>query len=233
MKNEREMLPHFLRHYGPEVDEIHLVDNGSTDGSDDIARERPNVFVHPEGDREVVDEDLYVCIKQDMWRTWCQDVDWVIGVDIDELLWFGCGLRKFIEGADQGGCTCLDVLGWNMIGNGFDDKSPITEQIKHGVRTDKYGLINNEKFAGFYNKMAVWKPKLMRPCFGHGCHTSEPTGTVKISRVPVYLLHYKFASLDRALGVHRNRKLGIKDFTDEQTRAYYSWADKNKVQVIP
>jgi len=182
-KNEERMLPWFLRHYAF-ADEIHIHDNGSTDGSLGIMAANPKVSVSnliTEG----LDDGVIVAVKNCYYKT--LDSDWFIIVDIDEFVFireYGgkpCDIRRYLEMCQAGDITLPQVSGYQMVGNGWpedDGKSLLVDICKIGAPD------------AFFSKRVVVQ-KRVNINYEVGCHRCNPTGFVVHSNdISLKLLHY-------------------------------------------
>ena len=162
--NEELFLPYFLRHYRRYADRITLFDNHSTDRSAEIARQAGAV-VRPHDSGDEFRDDLLLQVKNNCWKE-CrgQGVDWVVVVDVDEILYHP-DLRGFLRRSREEGVTVCTATGFNMV----SDRPPTTagqvyEEITRGVPAPRY------------SKMAVFNPDAIRAqmvtLYGGSCHSA-------------------------------------------------------------
>ena len=105
--------------------------------------------------------------------------DWLIMVDIDEVLWTPEGLRATLENA--GGCEVIRSAGYNMTGDGLpkDDGRQIYEISPWGVKSP------------VYSKTVIIRPEVQIQ-WALGRHFVEHCSG-RISPKPmVKLLHYRY-----------------------------------------
>ena len=85
--NEQVMLPHFIDHYSSFCDKLFIYDNFSTDLSSDICKNNAKVeFLNFETGGEIRD-DIYLTIKNNVWKRSRGEADFVIVCDVDEFLY--------------------------------------------------------------------------------------------------------------------------------------------------
>jgi glycosyltransferase involved in cell wall biosynthesis len=110
MRNEALRLPYFLEYYrGLGVDEFFLVDNGSDDGSDEIARSHPDVHVFRthESFRHYANWTEVLLNRFGRGR-------WCLAADLDEILVYPgsevFGLRPLIGHLEATGCSAMQAV---------------------------------------------------------------------------------------------------------------------------
>jgi hypothetical protein len=190
--NERLILPYFMRHYWQFADQITILDNHSTDGSADLARELGGLVVPYESGNQVRD-DIYQRLKNNCWKG-CE-ADWVIVVDADEFV--HCpDMAVFLARQQEAGATLLRPHGWDMV----HDRLPTTAgQIYDEVRRGSPST--------FYDKPCVFRPgEIAEINFVPGAHNARPTGRVVEARdASLRLLHFRGLSADYLVARYRER----------------------------
>jgi len=191
-KNERAMMPFFLRHYLTFADSIVVYDAGSTDGTLDLLLPQPSVEVRP-CPYAGLDDVASLKLSMTAYRESEGQFDWVMWVDCDEFIWAD-SVPRVLETL-----TTFDVAmpaGFNMICEGLpedDGKSQIWQLCPMGVRAPVYG------------KPVVFRPNVeMR--WNLGRHAIEHV-TPKLT--PAYvlrLLHYRY------LGYNYTRARNLRNY---------------------
>lgn len=189
-KNEERIMPFFIKHYEPWVDEILIIDGGSTDASLKIANELGNGKVKsrqaPYDDGKYINDIILRKIRNEEWKEGCQNFDWTIVCDNDELLYHPNILEKLAE-YKSAGVTIPKIQGYQMISKSFPDPTlKITDQIQKGTLSTTYtkNIIFDSK-----------KISNMQYCCGS--HKCFPTGKISYSdKAELKLLHYRMLSYD-------------------------------------
>lgn len=181
------MLEFFFRHYQPWVERFVFFDDGSTDGSREYLRSKPNVEVRPfryadpdsfESSRKVV---FHHCWKESQGLA-----DWVIVLDVDEFLYHP-SLDEYLRHCEHQGITCIPALGFEMITNTFPGSGEsLARSRTRGVPSP------------WYCKLGMFNPDAMESvAFSGGSHSARMTGRVVLpKRDELLLLHYKKLGLD-------------------------------------
>ena len=180
--NEATILPFFLRHYADLVDRFHVLDNGSTDATLSMLAGDPRIRVRPftvRGDSFVAEEQR---LSELMWQHSRGIADWVIVIDIDELLYHP-DFRGYLKRCTEGYVTAIRAVGYDMVADGF----PPAGRLLHREATRGARSIN-------YDKACLFDPNaIVATNFQPGRHSSAPTGAVRWPEAPeVALLHYKY-----------------------------------------
>jgi FkbM family methyltransferase len=188
------MIPFFLRHYLPIADKIMVYDGGSTDKSLELLREHKKVEIIPLPSEKLDDLQL-MHLRNEAWKPYREDYDWVIVCDMDELLWHK-DLKKKLEEFRRARTTVPVIKGFQMISDTFPDNQ--TRQLYDVVRE---GFHDPEHL----NKLMIFNPKCVDIRYEMGCHKANPIGTVNFSNEPLYLLHFKFAGYREF--IERNKRM--------------------------
>lgn len=166
--NEKAIMPLVVKHYQKFCDTIFILDNHSTDGSQELARELGCVVI-PFGTKFFDDEENRT-IKNNCWKG--SSADWVIVADFDEIL--------FHDGRHAApiGSTIIKTIGWQIM----SDEMPKNDllEITNGYRFDNY------------SKNIIFDPKRIKEInYNPGAHRIDPVGDVVYSSEELYVLHYK------------------------------------------
>ena len=185
--NEEKILPFYLDYYTNfiKADKIILYDGGSTDNTPNIVKEYPNVEFIIE-DKGKMDERNLRDIRNEGWKKYRNEYDWVIVCDMDEFIYHP-NLKKLLEKYDNEGVTIPKVDGFDMISKDFPD-------FKKGKYLPSF-IQDGIYLPEWLNKSAVFKPKNVDINYNFGTHNCIPTGEVKYSEsTEIKLLQYKWLS---------------------------------------
>lgn len=185
--NEEYILPHLLRYYSTFCEKIHIIDNMSTDRSVEIINSFANTEIIPYDSNEEVRDDIYLKIKNNVWKTSTGEADYVIVGDADEFLYHE-DMVKFLTESFAKGVTLFKPEGYHMIGDedlilSSDDN--IFEKVTEGI----IGSSNDKLMLFDCNKIAQIN-------YSFGCHGASPVGQVVLSSdKSLKMLHYKYLGL--------------------------------------
>ena len=232
-RNERLMMPFFLRHYEQFADKIIVWDNGSEDGTQDIVRAHPKAELREWDTGGIFDEIEHTRLKNEEYKK--TGPGWKIVVDVDELLFVRQGLRDFLNHCENSGIQVVTTQGFNMISltpPEDDGKTLLTDIVKEGVSSF------------WYDKTAIFKQEV-NINFNHGCHKCNIKEDVRILKEPwVKLLHYRRLGLDqviqRAEWLHsvinkyqnEELKLGAESTDPELQKRLFNEIWNNKEKII-
>lgn len=188
-KNEEQIMPFFIQHYSPWVDEIIIIDGYSTDRSLDIAYalggNKIKVKKHAFDTGKEVNDELFKNIRNIEWKENAESFDWIIICDMDEFLYHPNLISKLIE-FKQKNITLPYVKGYHMIGMNLPIPDlPLIQQIKKGTPDP------------LYNKHIIFNPKAIKNInYNEGSHICNPEGFVSYSEEDLFLLHYRKLSYE-------------------------------------
>jgi glycosyltransferase involved in cell wall biosynthesis len=180
--NEELFLPYFLNYYSF-ADKIIVFDNFSSDKSIEIIKKYKNTEYTYYFTNESIRDDYYLFIKNQLWKSYKNDCDWMIIVDIDEIVYHPLDLREFITRLPKD-TAYIECYGFEMFSNNFFNAKgdTIFEKCKTGIPHNKHNKISiiNTKLVSEINYLA-------------GCHMANPVIKGRIIKDPMLkLLHYKF-----------------------------------------
>jgi len=183
--NEEYMLPYFIRHYKNFVSHFVFYDNFSTDNSREIMKTAPNVMIKDYGSNDEIRDDVMISLKNNCWKSARRHADWVIVVDIDELIYHP-NMINLLKSGKQVGATILKPAGFQMVGDTIPSgEGQIYEEMNTGALDSKY------------SKLAIFNPRAIAEMnYIHGCHAASPRGRVAIKKpIGLKLLHYHYLTL--------------------------------------
>lgn len=145
------MAKHFLNHYTPICDKILVYDNMSTDNTVKLLKTDPKVEVIQFDTNNRFDDFKHSEIKNNCWKQYRNEYDWVICIDFDEFLYHP-NLKNILENFKNTNVTIPSILGFNMKSFKFpsDYNNPIIQQVKYG------------RFDNFFSKNIIFNPKKNR-----------------------------------------------------------------------
>lgn len=187
MRNEIRILPFFIRHYSAFSDQIHLFDDGSDDGSAELATAHPKVTVHPISGG--LDEAALLELAHESYPMARGKADWCMWPDIDEFVYHP-RISTCLQCYDSMGCDMVRPAGFNLVGRGLptdDGVRQIWELLRTGVP------------APVYSKPIVFKPdaEIQWGTGKHSVHraplTINPWGNLYVpDSWRLRLLHYRY-----------------------------------------
>lgn len=185
--NEEYILPHLLRYYSTFCEKIHILDNMSTDRSIEIINSFPNTEIIPYDSKEEVRDDIYLKLKNNVWKSSVGDADYVIVGDADEFLYHE-DMVKFLTESFEKGITLFRPEGYHMIGDEdliLSSDDSIFEKVTEGI----IGSSNDKLMLFDCNKLAQIN-------YTFGCHAANPVGHIVLSNDKnLKMLHYKYLGL--------------------------------------
>lgn len=216
--NDKFYIPFIHRHYSKFCERIVMLDQESTDGSQELARSL-GIEVRTRLGNTINDED-YITWKNDhphkLGRTdqlsWkecrCKGIDYVIVVDADEFVVIPEGLTG----------TFPKVMGYNMI----SESLPIHDVFE----------INTGAYSIQYSKQAIFNPDAIEEInYVHGAHVHNAVGKLTTSEwQTVRLYHYRMiGSVERIINRHAEYRPRVSVFNRKYKMAFhYDHSDNAK-----
>ena len=177
-RNERLMLPYFLKHYVTWVDKLIFYDDKSDDGTRKLISECTKAELRDWPGTTGLDDAAFLDFAHEAWKEARCNAEWVIYVDADELLYHEdmlTLLRTYL--AD--GVEVPQIRGYTMFSREFPTTTgQIYDQVRAGVPDD------------VWNKPAIFRRFMHWTMGRHGLDftkfspRSSPTAEIK-------LLHYR------------------------------------------
>lgn len=133
LRNERLILPFFLRHYAPWVDKLIFFDDKSTDGTRELIGECPKAELRDWPGTTGLDDVAFLDFAHEAWKEARCNAEWVIWVDADELLYHPDMLNVLRTYLAQG-IEMPQIQGFTMFSREFPTTTgQIYEQVRAGV----------------------------------------------------------------------------------------------------
>ena len=182
--NEEKIIPFFLEHYNEFVDHYYIYDNYSDDETDKLLSKQSNITVSKYDTQGTFNDFIHQQIKNTAWKQSRGKADWVIVIDMDELLYIPQMTQFLIQNS---GYTLFKPEGYNMVSETFPDYDiKIIESVNKGVKHD------------FYSKSVLFNPyRIVEINYEPGAHEDYPEGIVSVARDNnLKLLHFKNLGID-------------------------------------
>lgn len=192
--NEEKILSHLLNYYSKFCSKITILDNQSTDSSVQIVKSFSNTEVLSWNSNNEIRDDLYLQIKNNVWKKDRGVFDYVIVGDADEFLYHSDIINFLIE-SKKNNISIFKPVGYHMIADenyDLNDNCDLINEVKYGIRGESN------------DKLMMFSPELQEINYFPGCHSANPQGKLVpyISTGDLKMLHYKY--------------LGVKDFIPKQ-----------------
>ena len=172
--NDEDLLPFFLRHYAPIVDNMTFIDSGSTDKTLDLIKAHKVI----QTGLTWWDWDKLHEIRNNIWKQ--SNYDLVFFPDLDEFL-YRQNLREFLE---KNTYDIYQMEGFQMVSESFPKPDTDILSINLGVPMP------------LYNKYVVFNPKAD---FSFPDAHNIKTTSDNISRFAIKLLHYQHLGVENML----------------------------------
>ena len=182
--NEEKILPFILDYYSPICDKITIMDNESDDNSVEIIKSYQKTEVRNYSTNGEIRDDIYLEIKNNIWKESRGKADWVIVCDVDEILYHPNLVSKQDELKIQG-YTIIKPHGFDMYSDNFPSKSLL--EITNGVKDNR-----------LLGKCIIFNPNMIDEInYKTGCHKCYPSGNLKYyKKDDIKMLHYKCLNID-------------------------------------
>lgn len=215
--NEEKILPFVMDYYSSFCTKLLIIDNESDDHSVSIIESYQNAQVRSYSSKQEIRDDLYLEIKNNVWKESRGKADWVIVCDTDEILYHP-NLKEELEKISTEGYTIIKPFGFDMYSKSFPNKSLL--EIRNGIDDFRH-----------LSKCIIFDPNLIEEInFKAGCHKCYPKGKVKIYSNPNFkLLHYKNLNLDFLLLRNRRFKERLSRFNIDNKLGKHYLFDEQKI----
>ncbi|QGJ70998.1 Glycosyltransferase [Planctomycetales bacterium 10988] len=220
--NDIRMLPYFMRHYLPYVDQFVLFDDHSTDVSVAYLSQYPQVEVcplmrnRPDSFIESMRELFHHCWKESRGKA-----DWVIVCNVDEHHYHP-DLLGYLEQANEDGITVIPSVGYQMVNEEFPEARTTQSRL--------CDMINTGVPYSYMDKIAIFNPNEVDEInYAEGRHSAQPTGNIVYPKQSEVLnLHFKYLSKEYVIERHAELCSGLrsKDF-QQNWGIQYTW-DRDK-----
>jgi hypothetical protein len=216
--NEEKMMPHFLKHYSEFCDEIFIYDNFSNDDTAAICQSFPKVNLLQYDSGNEIRDDIYLIIKNSIWKKSRGVADFVIICDVDEFLYHQ-DLKGYFENLKETGITIMKAYGYDMISEKYPSpEDNLFSSIKEGVRS-----IN-------FDKVILFDPnKIDEINYSPGAHGCFPVGLLKYPEEPAKLLHYKYLGLEEIINRYSLMSKRLSAFNKKFSFGFHYSFSRNKI----
>lgn len=216
--NEEKMLPHFLKHYAAICDQIFVYDNYSSDNSAEICKSHPKVSLRQYDSGGQIRDDIYLLIKNEVWKRSRGVADWVIVCDVDEFL-YTPDLMSTLKQLTENGTTLVRSVGYNMVSPHYPSpQDQLLELIREGVRSVDF------------DKVILFRPDAIDAInYAAGAHTCYPVGRLQYADVEVKLLHYKYLSLENHIERYQLMSNRLSKFNKKHNLGFHYSYSKRKI----
>lgn len=211
--NEARILPYFLDHYIKFLGakKVVLHDGGSTDGTAEIAARYPEVELVVKVSEKLDDREL-MAIRNEEWKKYRDQCDWMIVCDVDEFLYHP-RLRAQLAEFKRDGVTLPMV-------EGFEMRCKVTPPYQPGRylwEINQAGQPNPQ----YSNKNLIFDPRIDIN-YNLGCHSCSPTGPVKRSEGYVFkMLHYCMLSHEAVVQKSMRSAARLSDWNKETNAGFH------------
>lgn len=216
--NEEKILPFVLDYYAPFCEKMVIMDNESDDNSQSIIRSHPNAEMRSYSSNGEIRDDIYLEIKNNIWKESRGKADWVIVCDTDEILYHPDLPKKLDELKDKG-ISIIKPHGYNMFAEAYPQKSLM--EITNGIKDNRH-----------MGKCIIFNPNLIEEInFKTGCHKCFPTGQIQYYRKDdMKLLHYKCLDLEFLIDRFEILKKRLSNYNMENKFGKHYMAEKELIK---
>lgn len=182
-RNERLIMPYFLRHYEPWVTKLIFYDDQSDDGTREIINDCPKAELRDWPGTHGIVDDEFMSFANQKWKEARGKTDWVCWVDADEFLYHP-HMLPLLEAYFKDGVEVPKIDGYTMV----SDRFPTTDgQIYDEIRT---GLHSSE-----WSKSSIFRVNMHWNVGRHSLNLSQ-FNPVRSASADIKLLHYRCLGMD-------------------------------------
>jgi len=217
--NEEVLMPHFLKHYSKFCEKIFIYDNFSNDKSIEICSQFSCVSVLRFDTGNKIRDDIYLKLKNDIWKKSRGEADLVIVCDIDEFL-YSPNLIESISNSYYKKFTLFKCHGFNMVTGQLPTSSnQLFSDFQFGVKETNF------------DKILMFDPnKIEEINYGFGAHDACPIGDIKYADSNFALLHYKFLDLDYLQNRYKMFSERLSEYNKKLNLGYHYTFSKYRIQ---
>lgn len=216
--NEQVLMPHFLNYYINFCDKLFIYDNQSSDNTVKICQEFENVEVLQFETSNKIRDDIFLNIKNNIWKKSRGIADLVIVCDIDEFLYIN-NIKEELSKIFVEGVTIIKSIGFNMVSSELpNDEDNLLSKFKFGTRSSSF------------DKVILFDPnKIDEINFDFGAHICNPVGLIKYSNSEFKLLHYKYLNLDYLISRYQLMSSRLSNFNKKLNLSIHYAYSKRKI----
>jgi hypothetical protein len=215
--NEEKILPFVLDYYSEFCEKIVIMDNESDDNSHSIIGLFPNATFRTYTTNGKIRDDIYLDIKNNIWKESRGKADWVIVCDTDEILFHPSLIEKLDELKCQG-VSIIRPFGFDMYSKSFPTESLL--EIKNGISDNRH-----------LRKCIIFNPNMIEEInYKAGCHKCYPKGKVKYyQKADFKLLHYKNLGLEYVINRYEIFRKRLSEFNLENKLGKHYLSEKDEI----
>lgn len=217
--NEEKILPFVLDYYAPICEKIVVMDNESDDNSPSIINSYTNAEVRSYSSNGEIRDDIYLDIKNNIWKESRGKADWVIVCDTDEILYHPHLMDKLDELKEKG-ISIIRPHGFDMYSESYPQKSLL--EITNGIKDNR-----------LLGKCIIFNPNLIKEInYKTGCHKCFPVGQIKFyKKYDIKLLHYKSIELEFLIDRFEMFRKRLSDYNRENKFGKHYMTEKESIKM--
>ena len=218
--NEEVILPFTMGYYSEFCQKMVIMDNESDDRSPTIINSFANAEMRTYQSNKEIRDDIYLGIKNNIWKESRGIADWIIICDADEVLYHP-NLADKLDELKAKGVTIIKPYGYDMYSENLPHESIF--EIKNGVKDNRH-----------FGKCVIFNPNQIDEInFKAGCHQCKPKGKIKFYKGDdIKLLHYKYLNLDYVLKRHEAFKKRLSEYNIKNKMGKHYLFDIQKITSI-
>lgn len=216
--NEEKILPFVLDYYTSICEKIVIMDNESDDNSTSIIKSYAHTEVRSYSSNGEIRDDIYLEIKNNIWKESIGKADWVIVCDTDEILYHPNLVGKLDELKEKG-ISIIKPHGFDMYAESFPEKSLL--EISNGIKDNR-----------FLGKCIIFNPNLIKEInYSIGSHRCYPTGKLKYyKKEDIKLLHYKYIGVEYFINRNEKHQSRLSNYNKENNFGIHYMLEKEVVK---
>lgn len=194
--NEERILPFLIKHYSTFCKKITILDNYSTDNTEEICSQFKHVAIKKFDTQNTIHDEIYRQLKNNVYKESRGIFDYVIVADADEFL-FHPNIISLLNQMYNNKCDIINTTGYDVVAE------------------ENYTFINNDilndntlKLARqeYEDKNIIFNPNIDIN-YEHGCHKCRPykhSGSInRCESDKLTIKHFKYLGVQYYLDRHR------------------------------